>query len=211
MFLTDAGGVGLNLQRAASACVNLELPWNPAVLEQRIGRIHRLGQEQPIDVYNLVTESGIEARLAALLGTKQALFTGLFDGTSAEIRFDEAGSFLERVEKLVDVDVPAAPPPLDAGSLEAAEAIEIDAADDVPEPAEGAVADEGGPSSPARDNAKASPAGVDAFTALLGSIRVHRVSGGQVRIEAPEEAIAPLLAALGKVTELLAAAARPSA
>src|SRR5690606_15704778 len=32
MFLSDAGGVGLNLQRAANACVNLELPWNPAVL-----------------------------------------------------------------------------------------------------------------------------------------------------------------------------------
>jgi SNF2 family DNA or RNA helicase len=33
LFATDAGGVGLNLQRAASACVNIELPWNPAVLE----------------------------------------------------------------------------------------------------------------------------------------------------------------------------------
>jgi SNF2 family DNA or RNA helicase len=39
LFATDAGGVGLNLQRAASACINIELPWNPAVLEQRIGRI----------------------------------------------------------------------------------------------------------------------------------------------------------------------------
>jgi SNF2 family DNA or RNA helicase len=43
LFATDAGGVGLNLQRAASACINIELPWNPAVLEQRIGRIYRLG------------------------------------------------------------------------------------------------------------------------------------------------------------------------
>src|SRR5207244_12167344 len=41
LFATDAGGVGLNLQRAASACINIELPWNPAVLEQRIGRIYR--------------------------------------------------------------------------------------------------------------------------------------------------------------------------
>ncbi|MEI8259227.1 MAG: DEAD/DEAH box helicase, partial [Deltaproteobacteria bacterium] len=56
LFLTDAGGVGLNLQHAANACVNLELPWNPAVLEQRIGRIYRLGQKRPIDVYNLVAE-----------------------------------------------------------------------------------------------------------------------------------------------------------
>ena len=38
------GGVGLNRQKAASACINLELPWNPAVLEQRIGHIYRLGE-----------------------------------------------------------------------------------------------------------------------------------------------------------------------
>ena len=45
MFLsTDAGGVGLNLQ-FAQVVVNLDLPWNPAVLEQRIGRVHRLGQK----------------------------------------------------------------------------------------------------------------------------------------------------------------------
>jgi hypothetical protein len=107
MFLTDAGGVGLNLQRAASACINLELPWNPAVLEQRIGRIYRLGQEQPIDVYNLVTEYGIESRIALLVAGKKALFSGLFDGTSDEIRFDMAGGFLKDVERLVDpVEIP---------------------------------------------------------------------------------------------------------
>ena len=39
LFTTDAGGVGLNLQRAASACINIEMPWNPAVIEQRIGRM----------------------------------------------------------------------------------------------------------------------------------------------------------------------------
>jgi SNF2 family DNA or RNA helicase len=44
---TDAGGVGLNLQHA-SVVVNMDLPWNPAVLEQRIGRIHRLGQRNPV-------------------------------------------------------------------------------------------------------------------------------------------------------------------
>jgi SNF2 family DNA or RNA helicase len=54
LFTSDAGGVGLNLQRAANCVINLELPWNPAVLEQRIGRIYRLGQKLPIDVYNLV-------------------------------------------------------------------------------------------------------------------------------------------------------------
>ena len=47
LFASDAGGVGLNLQHAANCVINLELPWNPAVLEQRIGRIYRLGQKQP--------------------------------------------------------------------------------------------------------------------------------------------------------------------
>jgi hypothetical protein len=85
LFATDAGGVGLNLQRAASACINIELPWNPAVLEQRIGRIHRLGQTRPIDVYNLVREPGIESRICDLVDTKPALWfaaargAGLYD------------------------------------------------------------------------------------------------------------------------------------
>jgi hypothetical protein len=107
----DAGGVELNLQRAASCCINLELPWNPAVLEQRIGRIYRLGQPQPIDVYNLVTEQGIEARIAGLVATKRALFSGLFDGTTDEVQFEGGrSSFLMDVEKLVPEvpDVPGA-------------------------------------------------------------------------------------------------------
>ena len=94
--------MGLNLQRAANCVINLELPWNPAVLEQRIGRIYRLGQKLPIDVYNLICEQGIEARIADLVGNKQAFFKGLFDGDSDSIKFDQAGSFLSRVQKLYD-------------------------------------------------------------------------------------------------------------
>ena len=102
LFASDAGGVGLNLQRAANCVINLELPWNPAVLEQRIGRIYRLGQKQPIDVYNLICEQGIESRIADLVGNKQAFFKGLFDGDSDSVKFDQAGSFLSRVQKLYD-------------------------------------------------------------------------------------------------------------
>jgi len=102
MFLSDAGGVGLNLQRAASCCVNLELPWNPAVLEQRIGRIYRLGQALPVDVYNLVSEEGIEGRIASLLDNKRALFDAVFDGSSDEVQFDGQSSFMASVHKLVD-------------------------------------------------------------------------------------------------------------
>jgi superfamily II DNA or RNA helicase len=102
LFASDAGGVGLNLQRAANCVINLELPWNPAVLEQRIGRIYRLGQKLPIDVYNLVCEQGIEARIADLVGNKQAFFKGLFDGDSDSVKFESSGSFLARVKKLYD-------------------------------------------------------------------------------------------------------------
>ena len=102
LFTSDAGGVGLNLQRAANCVVNLELPWNPAVLEQRIGRIYRIGQKLPIDVYNLVCEYGIESRIAALVGSKQAFFKGLFDGDSDTVDFGQASNFLAKVQKLYE-------------------------------------------------------------------------------------------------------------
>jgi superfamily II DNA or RNA helicase len=102
LFASDAGGVGLNLQHASNCVINLELPWNPAVLEQRIGRIYRLGQTQPIDVYNLVCEEGIESRIAGLVGSKQAFFKGLFDGDSDAVQFDQSASFLSRVERIYD-------------------------------------------------------------------------------------------------------------
>ena len=102
LFTSDAGGVGLNLQRAANCVINLELPWNPAVLEQRIGRIYRIGQKLPIDVYNLVCEQGIESRIAALVGSKQAFFKGLFDGDSDTVDFGQASGFLAKVQKLYE-------------------------------------------------------------------------------------------------------------
>jgi SNF2 family DNA or RNA helicase len=83
---TDAGGVGLNLQ-AADTVINLELPWNPAVLEQRIARVHRLGQSRPVRVLNLVARSTIEERVQRTLAKKQHLFTGFFDGDEDEIVF----------------------------------------------------------------------------------------------------------------------------
>ncbi len=103
LFATDAGGVGLNLQHAATCCINLDLPWNPAVLEQRIGRIYRLGQQHPIEVYNLVCENGIESRIAEIVGNKRALFVGLFDGSSDEVQFERSGTFLTRIERVVQV------------------------------------------------------------------------------------------------------------
>jgi superfamily II DNA/RNA helicase len=87
---TDAGGVGLNLQ-VASAVVNFEPPWNPARLEQRIGRVHRFGQTQPVQVIHLLTEKSIEERVWDTLRIKKALFTGLFEETRDEISFEKLG------------------------------------------------------------------------------------------------------------------------
>ncbi|MBO0766625.1 MAG: DEAD/DEAH box helicase, partial [Hyphomicrobiaceae bacterium] len=80
LFLsTDSGSVGLNLQ-AASAVVNVDLPWNPAKLEQRIARAWRKGQARSVSVVNLVCEGSIEHGILHLLGVKQALADGVLDG-----------------------------------------------------------------------------------------------------------------------------------
>lgn len=75
---TDAGSTGLNLQ-SASLIVNLDLPWNPAVLEQRIGRIYRLGQQRNIQVINLVSKGTIEENMIGKLRFKQNMFEGVLD------------------------------------------------------------------------------------------------------------------------------------
>lgn len=82
---TDAGGVGLNLQHAASTIVNMDMPWNPAVLEQRIGRVHRLGQSRSVQVVNFVAEDTIEERMLSLLAFKKSLFAGVLDGGESEV------------------------------------------------------------------------------------------------------------------------------
>jgi superfamily II DNA or RNA helicase len=67
---TNAGSTGLNLQ-AANTVINVDLPWNPAILEQRIGRAHRMGQTQPVQVFVLVTEQTLEESLLATLSAKK--------------------------------------------------------------------------------------------------------------------------------------------
>ncbi len=76
---TDAGGTGLNLQ-AADTVINLEVPWNPAVLDQRIARVHRMGQHRPVQVFNLVMRDSIEERVLRTLEQKRSLFDGDFHG-----------------------------------------------------------------------------------------------------------------------------------
>jgi superfamily II DNA or RNA helicase len=75
---TNAGSTGLNLQ-AADTVVNLDLPWNPAILDQRIGRVHRMGQTRMVQVFLLVTADTIEERLLDLLGAKSVLAQAALD------------------------------------------------------------------------------------------------------------------------------------
>jgi hypothetical protein len=102
---TDAGGTGLNLQ-SADTVVNLELPWNPAVLEQRIARVHRMGQSRPVRVINFVTRGTIEEKVLRTLEAKQGLFAGLFAGDADEIPFEaiSTGGFLDTMRELVGVE-----------------------------------------------------------------------------------------------------------
>ncbi len=101
LFLsTDAGGVGLNLQHA-SAVVILDQPWNPAVLEQRIGRVHRLGQQPPVRVVHLISQGTIEEGMLTLLGFKKSVFSGVLDGGPNEVFMGgtRLKNFMDSVEK----------------------------------------------------------------------------------------------------------------
>ena len=70
---TEAGGEGRNLQFARTV-VNYDLPWNPLRIEQRIGRVHRLGQEREVHVVNVWAEDTVEANLMELLDRKIHMF-----------------------------------------------------------------------------------------------------------------------------------------
>ena len=112
---TDAGGVGLNLQHAAAAIVNMDMPWNPAVLEQRIGRVHRLGQRKSVQVVNFVAQGSIEEGMLSVLAFKKSLFAGVLDGGESEVFLQgtRLSKFMESVDKVTgamgDVDVASEP------------------------------------------------------------------------------------------------------
>ncbi|MEP7122046.1 MAG: DEAD/DEAH box helicase [Byssovorax sp.] len=91
LLSTDAGGVGLNLQ-AATYVVHLDLPWNPARLDQRTARAHRLGQTHGVLVTYLCAESGIERGIEGTLDRKRAVRSAALDQTSVDEEI-EAPSF----------------------------------------------------------------------------------------------------------------------
>jgi superfamily II DNA or RNA helicase len=104
---TNAGSTGLNLQ-AANTVINVDLPWNPAVLEQRVGRAHRMGQQQPVQVYLLVTEGTIEEGLLSTLSAKHDLALAALDPDS-EVAQVDFKSGVEELRRRLEVLLGAQP------------------------------------------------------------------------------------------------------
>ncbi len=97
---TDAGGVGVNLQ-SANILINIDLPWNPAVLEQRVGRIYRIGQKKHVSVFNFISKNSIEHRILYLLDFKKSVFTGVIEEEGKDEVMLEG--FMESVNALTEV------------------------------------------------------------------------------------------------------------
>jgi superfamily II DNA or RNA helicase len=122
LFLTsNAGSTGLNLQ-AANTVVNVDLPWNPAILEQRIARAHRMGQKRPVQVFILITEETLEESLLTTLSNKQNLAIAALDSESDVTKVDFESN-LEEMKRRLEVLVGSQPEaPLDVTSQQQAEA-----------------------------------------------------------------------------------------
>jgi superfamily II DNA or RNA helicase len=91
---TDAGGEGVNLQ-FAHVVINYDLPWSPTRLEQRIGRIDRIGQRHDVKAYNLALESSIDERVLSVLADKLAVIL-------AELGVDKTNDVLASIDLRVD-------------------------------------------------------------------------------------------------------------
>jgi superfamily II DNA or RNA helicase len=117
---TNAGSTGLNLQ-AANTVINIDLPWNPAILEQRISRAHRMGQKRPVQVYILVTEGTLEENLLTTLSAKHELALAVLDPNSEATSVDLA-SGIEELKRRMEVLLGAMPDaPVDESMKMAAE------------------------------------------------------------------------------------------
>lgn len=94
MIATEAGGEGINLQFCHNM-INFDLPWNPMRVEQRIGRVHRLGQQNDVNIYNLATHGTIEEHILNLLHEKINMFEMVIGGLDI---------ILERLEKQESIE-----------------------------------------------------------------------------------------------------------
>ncbi|MDT3425859.1 SNF2 family DNA or RNA helicase [Paenibacillus forsythiae] len=101
MIATEAGGEGINLQ-FCHHMVNFDLPWNPMRVEQRIGRVHRLGQQNDVVIYNLSTTGTIEEHILHLLHEKINLFETVIGGLDTILeRFEKKESLEKSLYKIM--------------------------------------------------------------------------------------------------------------
>ena len=99
LIATEAGGEGINLQ-FCNHIINFDLPWNPMRLEQRIGRIHRLGQKKDVIIYNFATKDTVEEHILKLLYEKIHLFEKVIGELDDILSRLEFGSFEEHLEDI---------------------------------------------------------------------------------------------------------------
>jgi len=114
---TNAGSTGLNLQ-TANTVINVDLPWNPAVLEQRISRAYRMGQKNPVQVYILVTENTIEEGMLSTLAAKKEVALASLDINSKIKKVDMASGAEELKRRLEILLGRPEDAPLDMSELE---------------------------------------------------------------------------------------------
>lgn len=101
MVATEAGGEGINLQ-FCNRIINFDLPWNPMRVEQRIGRVHRLGQQHDVQIYNLSTRGTIEEHIVNLLHEKINMFELVIGGLDAILeRLEKKGSLENNLYKIM--------------------------------------------------------------------------------------------------------------
>lgn len=102
LIATDAGAEGLNLQQRCHIVVNHDLHWNPMRIEQRIGRVHRLGQTHDVRVLNFVLRDTVDDYVVRLLYQKMDLFTmtiGALEGVLSEVNEGE----IDLEERILDL------------------------------------------------------------------------------------------------------------
>ncbi|MEK5523492.1 DEAD/DEAH box helicase [Heyndrickxia sp. FSL W8-0423] len=102
LIATEAGGEGINLQ-FCHHMINFDLPWNPMRLEQRIGRVHRLGQQEDVHIYNFATKNTIEDHILKLLYEKINLFErviGELDDILTRLEFGKLEDHLHDIFQL---------------------------------------------------------------------------------------------------------------
>ncbi|NPC93285.1 DEAD/DEAH box helicase [Bacillus sp. WMMC1349] len=100
LIATEAGGEGINLQ-FCNKIINYDLPWNPMRLEQRIGRIHRLGQKRDVFIYNMATKHTVEEHILKLLYEKIDLFEKVVGDLDDILTKVEVGNFEEHLHDIL--------------------------------------------------------------------------------------------------------------